>query len=151
MKVVAKPMGLPSSSLVTEKKLKKTEAGRKAFECIQDAINQGFLDFKNPKAFLKKWDKNDKKGGTCAGQATAMIIAKSKHPDAKGKGLVKKANMIDSIAYQIIRNVHYIIKRMCSKEGKKLLKKLPKEAEKSVEKADKRVKKELKKLHNKNT
>lgn len=150
MKVAAKPMGLPSSSLVTEKKLKKTEAGRKALELVQEAMQNGFMPYKSPKEFLKAWNW-EKLDGTCAGQACAAIVTKGRHPDKSEKSQIKKANLVESIAYHILHNMALCVKYYSSKDKLILIKESEKKAAKanlqSIQSKMKKLAKKKKKHH----
>src|SRR5258708_6119347 len=99
----------PHHCEISEKALRKTALGQKTLSFLQEAIEQQYVRFQNVKQFLKCF-RQEIKGGTCFGQASAIMIAAGKvraavHRKDFGTKILARAKSSDRICLQMLSHL----------------------------------------------
>ena len=139
MKIIAKPIGLPSVDEITKENISKSQLGQKLITLIEEGIENKFLAYKSVNDCLKKFC-GQMQMGTCYGQASAVIIADHHTHKDTTKQLVENASKLDVICYQIFSNLEAVLRQSVS--VKRNLKKIENKLDNAKSKEVKKLKKE---------
>lgn len=102
MKIISIPNSVPKSSDYTVKELSKTKAGREAIKLIKEGLPaRDFLYLTLEKYLEIESEKKEK--GTCFGKSSVLMTTFANKRSEKEA--VKKANMINIVAFQLIESL----------------------------------------------
>ena len=94
---------------VTEAELGKSIIGQKTLALLTEGVKQGYFKEKQVEEFLHKISKDN--GGTCFGQASAVMVADKDGAAGTEKELVFRASRVDAIAMQLLEVIRCSVSR----------------------------------------
>jgi hypothetical protein len=135
MKILAKPLGVPSPHEITEEKIASSATGKKALALIKEGIDKKLLEYTSIQDCLTRF-RNQIKVGTCFGESSSVMIADL---------VIEKASTIDVICHQLLLHLEAAVQDAV--KLKKHHKKIEKKLEGASKKEVKKLKQDKKQMH----